>query len=94
VAGQRLDVQLVDGATFDAVQAELGSRAVHVDRPALTIGVATDGSAAETRWLLDQLDPQQRRIDRFTLHTASLDDVFLELTGHRTSTFEKETTNV
>jgi ABC-2 type transport system ATP-binding protein len=94
VAGQRLDVRLVDDATFDAVRAELGSRVVHLDRPALTIGVATDGSAAETRWLLDQLDPQQRRIDRFTLHTASLDDVFLELTGHRTSTFEKETTNV
>jgi ABC-2 type transport system ATP-binding protein len=94
VGGERLDLRLVDPSTFDAVLAELGSRAVHVDRPALTIGVATDGSAAETRSLLDQIDPQRRRVERFTQHTASLDDVFMELTGQHTTASEKELTNV
>jgi ABC-2 type transport system ATP-binding protein len=94
VAGQRLDVQLVDTYTFDTVLAELGSRAVHVDRPALTIGVASDGSAIQTRALLDHIDPHQRRIEHFTLRTASLDDVFMELTGRHASTVERETTNV
>jgi ABC-2 type transport system ATP-binding protein len=94
VAGERLDVTLIDAATFDAVLAELGSRAVHVDRPGLTIGVATSGDACSTRGLLDEIDPTRCRIGRFALHTASLDDVFLELTGDHASTFEKENVDV
>jgi ABC-2 type transport system ATP-binding protein len=80
VAGERLDLRLVDDAAFDAALLELGPRAVHVDRPALTIGVPSDG-AAQARALLDEIDPTSGRIERFTVHTASLDDVFLELTG-------------
>jgi len=94
LGSQRLDVELADTATFDVVLFELGSRAVYVDRPALTLGVATSGSAVETRGLLDEIDPARSRIVRFAPHTASLDDVFMELTGHHTSTFEKENTDV
>ncbi|WP_030220910.1 daunorubicin resistance protein DrrA family ABC transporter ATP-binding protein [Streptomyces bikiniensis] len=47
---------------------------------ALSLGVPTDGSAAHVRALLDVLDPERRDVDRFTLHTATLDDVFLALT--------------
>ncbi|GGR10742.1 daunorubicin resistance protein DrrA family ABC transporter ATP-binding protein [Streptomyces cinereoruber] len=47
---------------------------------ALSLGVPTDGSAAHVRALLDALDPERRDIARFTLHTATLDDVFLALT--------------
>ncbi|MFZ4299377.1 ATP-binding cassette domain-containing protein [Streptomyces cinereoruber] len=47
---------------------------------ALSLGVPTDGSAAHVRALLDVLDPERRDIARFTLHTATLDDVFLALT--------------
>jgi ABC-2 type transport system ATP-binding protein len=92
VAGERLDLQLVDDATFEVVLRDLGQRAVHVDRPARTIGVPSDG-ASQARALLDEIDPTGSRIERFTVHTASLDDVFLELTGNAT-TPEKESTHV
>lgn len=45
-----------------------------------TLGYATDGGAPQVRALLDALDPDGTAIERFSLHTATLDDVFLTLT--------------
>jgi ABC-2 type transport system ATP-binding protein len=84
VAGQRLDLRLVDLATYEAVATELGVRAIHTDRSLLTVGIATDGDAAEVRALLDEVDPRRVRITRFALHEATLDDVFFALTGRPT----------
>ncbi|MFE0772577.1 ATP-binding cassette domain-containing protein [Streptomyces sp. NPDC058861] len=53
---------------------------VTTDPEALALGVPTDGSAAHVRALLDVLDPERRDIARFSLHAATLDDVFLALT--------------
>jgi ABC-2 type transport system ATP-binding protein len=82
VSGQRLDLQLVDAAAFHTVSRLLGARATHVDRERLSLGVPTDGTAADVRRLLDELDPQESRVARFALVQASLDDVFMALTDH------------
>ena len=36
------------------------------------------------RALLDEVDPARRAVRRFAVHSATLDDVFLALTGHAT----------
>jgi ABC-2 type transport system ATP-binding protein len=82
VAGQRLDLVLADAAAFEEVARLLGGRVARRDRGRLTIGVATDGSAAQVRALLDEVDPARRAVDRFAVQRATLDDVFLALTGH------------
>jgi ABC-2 type transport system ATP-binding protein len=82
VAGQRLDLVLADAAAFDDVGRRLDGRVVRRDPGRLTIGVATDGSAAQVRALLDEVDPARRAVDRFAVQRASLDDVYLALTGH------------
>jgi ABC-2 type transport system ATP-binding protein len=100
VAGERLDLRLCDAEAFDRLTGRLGRRAVHSDRATLSVGVATDGAAADVRALLDELDPDGTRIERFSMHRASLDDVFMTLTGHRTNptttttTTESEPANV
>jgi ABC-2 type transport system ATP-binding protein len=96
VAGQRLDLYLADAAAFDDVSEHLGRRAISTDRPTLTVGVATDGAAADIRRVLDEIDPDGVRVDRFSLQQASLDDVFMTLTGQHTDTIaiESETTHV
>jgi ABC-2 type transport system ATP-binding protein len=94
VAEQRLDLTFADAAAFDYVSGYLGDRAVRHDRDRLTVGVATDGSAAHVRHLLDEIDPRSRTVRRFAVHTATLDDVFLALTGHAATQREKETTGV
>jgi ABC-2 type transport system ATP-binding protein len=82
VAGQRLDLVLADAAAFEEVARLLDGRVARRDRGRLTIGVATDGSAAQVRALLDEVDPARWAVDRFAVHRATLDDVFLALTGH------------
>ncbi|CAM5665495.1 ATP-binding cassette domain-containing protein [Streptomyces avidinii] len=77
VAGHRLDLTLTTGAAYEA----LAPRAVHLAPDELTLGLPTDGTAAHVRALLDELDPDRTDIERFTLRSATLDDVFLALTG-------------
>ena len=55
---------------------------VHLDRAARTVGVATDGSAAQVRALLDQADPGRDLVASFAVRGATLDDVFFALTGY------------
>jgi ABC-2 type transport system ATP-binding protein len=94
VAGQRLDLVLTDPLAFDDVARFLGERAVHSDPDRLRIGVATDGSATHVRALLDEVDPQRHAVERFSVHSATLDDVFLALTGQATTRPDKETAGV
>ncbi|MFD0354863.1 ATP-binding cassette domain-containing protein [Streptomyces sp. NPDC127110] len=77
VAGHRLDLTLTSRRAYET----LAARAVHHDPDALTLGLATDGSAAQVRGLLDELDPDRTAVARFTVRSATLDDVFLALTG-------------
>jgi ABC-2 type transport system ATP-binding protein len=84
VADQRLDLTIADAASYQTLIAALGTRAIHHDQSRLVLGIATDGTAGHIRALLDDLDPQRRAITRFEVHSATLDDVFLALTGHAT----------
>jgi ABC-2 type transport system ATP-binding protein len=81
VASQRLDLRLGDSAAFEELTGRLNGHALHADRTTLTIGLPTDGAAAAVRGLLDSLDPDRRLIADFAVRGASLDDVFLTLTG-------------
>ncbi len=54
------------------------------------MGAATDGTAGHVRALLDEIDPGRRRVERFTVHTATLDDVFAALTGRAVTPADKE----
>jgi ABC-2 type transport system ATP-binding protein len=86
VADQRLDLVLADAAAFAAVDALLGDRALRRDPAGRVLGVATDGTAAHVRALLDAIDPDGDRVARFAVHDATLDDVFLALTGRPAET--------
>ena len=81
VARERLELAFADDDALAQVAAALGPRAVAVDRSARKVQVGTDGSAAHVRALLAELDPGGDRVARFALHTATLDEVFLALTG-------------
>ncbi|MEV8450040.1 ATP-binding cassette domain-containing protein [Streptomyces parvus] len=77
VGGHRLDLVLTSKEAY----LRLAGRAVHHSPETLTLGIPTDGSAAQVRALLDEIDPDGREIERFSLHSVTLDDVFLALTS-------------
>ena len=54
--------------------------AVRTDPAARTVRVATDGSAAHVRQVLDRLADAGVEVDTLSLHRPTLDDVFLALT--------------
>jgi ABC-2 type transport system ATP-binding protein len=82
VAAQRLDLTCPTPAAFGQVSQILAGRAVHLDPAALTVGVATDGSAAQVRAVLDETDPGRDLVASFAVRGATLDDVFFALTGY------------
>ena len=83
VAGQRLELILTSRSAFDDVaRAAAWAGVLEADPGRLLISVATDGNAAHVRQLLDALDPRRVAVERFSVRGATLDDVFLALTGH------------
>ncbi|MFC7545285.1 ATP-binding cassette domain-containing protein [Plantactinospora sp. GCM10030261] len=91
---QRLDLELAGGKAFAELSHHLGDRVIDADAHRFTLGVATDGSASHIRALLDEIDPDRTRVRRFGVHSATLDDVFLALTGRAAGRTDKETAGV
>jgi ABC-2 type transport system ATP-binding protein len=91
LADDRLELKLRQDATFAEVRARLNGRVLEADPVERTLTLRTDGSAADVRELLDEIDPDMTAITDFTLQKATLDDVFLSLTGYTTP---KETIHV
>src|SRR5262249_58787370 len=82
VAEQRLDLTAPDLPAYRRIVDRVGGRAVHQDADHLVVGLATDGTAAHVRAVLDDVDPRGANVARLAIRTATLDDVFLALTGH------------
>ncbi|MDP4219863.1 MAG: ATP-binding cassette domain-containing protein [Bacteroidota bacterium] len=55
-----------------------------------TITVAVDGSITHVKKILDLLQNSAIEVESFTLHKPTLDDVFLQLTGHEATAAETE----
>jgi ABC-2 type transport system ATP-binding protein len=80
VGGQRLDMHAHDRLALAQIAEVLGA-AADVDRQELRVSAPTDGSAGDVRAILDAVDPHGDRVARFSAHSATLDDVFLTMTG-------------
>jgi len=81
VSEQRLDLTATDTPAYEGLEYMLGPRVQHRDPLRRVLGVPTDGSADHIRTLLDECDPNRTAVASFTVHTATLDDVFHALTG-------------
>ncbi|MFJ7271204.1 ABC transporter ATP-binding protein [Streptomyces sp. NPDC099050] len=91
VAGHRLDLTFANRAAYEALtpraleltagEAAASTESLTLAPEELGLSLPTDGSAAHVRSLLDALDPDRTAVDRFAVRGATLDDVFLTLTG-------------
>ncbi|MER7460071.1 ATP-binding cassette domain-containing protein [Micromonospora sp. NPDC126480] len=90
----RLELTMHDDNRFAAAVRQLGGRVAHADPARRELAVPIDGDAPQVRRLLDEVDPDRRGVKRFHLRTATLDDVFLTLTGQPAPAGEREVAGV
>jgi len=79
ISGER--VELVLATADDHVRAVADLTVVEQDAAARSVTVATNGTAAEVRDLLDRMAKLGVTVDKVAVHRPTLDDVFFALTG-------------
>ncbi|WP_433625591.1 ATP-binding cassette domain-containing protein [Nocardia sp. CA-120079] len=92
IPGGHIRLEFADQLGLAAAATTLGPEARLLDDAAeeeFTLAVPSDGGVKSLRAVLDRLDYAQIEVAGLSVHTPTLDDVFLTLTGHPTA--EKET---
>ena len=80
IPGGHILLRFGDASALDQAARVLGAAAR--DEDALTLQVPGDGGVRSLKELLDRLDEHAIGVERLSVHTPDLDDVFLALTGH------------
>src|SRR5262249_7230848 len=83
IGGQRLNLVLAGARGLEETVHLLGARIVPLEASRLTIGGATDGSAAHVRALRDAGDPPGRAGEGLPVHSVPLDRIGLEPAASR-----------
>ncbi|MBZ2408872.1 ATP-binding cassette domain-containing protein [Streptomyces sp. L06] len=93
-AGQTvLEVTAADAAAFARLEARTPHPVAHRSPETLALSFPTRGDARHLRTLLDELDPGRDEITAFHVRQATLDDVFMALTGTTGTTEATGTTD-
>ena len=79
IPGGHVRLEFSDAGALEEAARVLGTTSS--DDDALALSVPSDGSPDALRALLDQLAAVPVPVDRLTIHTPDLDDVFIALTG-------------
>ncbi len=79
IPGGHVLLQFADASGLESAACTLGEGVCNENE--LTLQVPTDGSVRSLKTLLDRLDHEAITVERVTVHTPDLDDVFFALTG-------------
>ncbi len=85
VPGSHIRLEFPSAAELDAAASALpgaSREASSPDAESWYLRIASDGSVASLRAVLDQLDANSVEVSALTVHTPDLDDAFLALTGN------------
>jgi ABC-2 type transport system ATP-binding protein len=84
VGSDRLEIAIGSGSSFDKAKKIIDGGALQIDDERRTISLATKGGVADLKQILEQLDNARIQVESISLHSPTLDDVFLTLTGRKT----------
>jgi ABC-2 type transport system ATP-binding protein len=79
IPGGHVRLQFADASGLESAARALGPAASRDDR--LELQVPNDGTVRSLKVLLDRLAGESIEVERFSVHTPDLDDVFLAVTG-------------
>ncbi len=83
IPGGHVELHFASHESLDAASALLQTSGRNEEQ--LTLQIASEGDVRSLRLLLDQLDDSDIEVERFSLQTPDLDDVFFAVTGHATT---------
>ena len=83
IPGGHIQLQFENAAELESAERLLG--AVGRDDETLSLQVPSDGDIPALRALLDRLDGSSVKVERLSIHTPDLDDVFFAFTSHPAS---------
>jgi len=81
LSNEQVELSYADAENYEKAVVDLGDSALHRDPQRRSLAVATDGSAAQVRVLLDRMEERGIAVATIELQRPSLDDVFMSLTG-------------
>jgi ABC-2 type transport system ATP-binding protein len=90
VGKERLELVLKTDADFEKAAETLHGEAIEKDKNNRTISLATDGSVKEVKRVLNYMSEAEIGVETLSLHKPTLDDVFLNLTGHKAEDEKKQ----
>lgn len=89
VGSERIEIVIDTPENFKRALGLIHGEGLKQNNEERSISISTDGSVREVKRILDVLYDAKIEIDSLSVHKPSLDDVFMELTGHATEE-EKE----
>lgn len=82
VGNERTEITIEQRTDFARALKLFTDEGVAADEQRLSISIPTDGSVKAVKRILDALAAENIEIDTMSVHKPTLDDVFLQLTGH------------
>lgn len=83
VGKERLEITIKENSNFAKAVEIIDGEALQKDEEKRTISLASGGSVKEIKRVLDHMEKTGIEIETLSLHKPTLDDVFLNLTGHK-----------
>ena len=84
-------LELVVNGDVEAAAKAIDGEAVQTDPTNRTVSVAIDDGVKDIRTILDRVEKAGITIEGLSLHKPTLDDVFMQLTGHKAEETKEET---
>ncbi len=86
VGSDRLELTISKKGDLVTAQKVVGGKNLQVDEERKVLSIATKGGVSELKLVLQRLEQAKIGVDSVELRRPTLDDVFLTLTGHGTTT--------
>jgi ABC-2 type transport system ATP-binding protein len=93
VGKERIELTFASDTIFAKAQKALVAETTKEDADRRTISIANDTGVKKLKSLLETLEKANVSVDSLSLHKPTLDDVFLQLTGHEASVSATEDTD-
>lgn len=91
VGNERLELTIAKKSDFAKAKEVVDGEALQADSKRRTLSIAMTGGVKHLKEVLSKLEKANIEVEGLSLHKPTLDDVFLQLTGHQATEAEPDT---